>query len=99
MSILTEKQIVEPSLVVRGIKKRCCKVDHHIFYFKKREPQQVDIEKLKELCQKALEKYMRSVEMAHLFLQPQTMTKHSSGLESFTFEMFSNEKIELEVNQ
>lgn len=98
MSILMEKQVVEPSLVVRGIKKRCRKIDHHIFYFKKREPQQVDVEKLKELCGKALEKYMRSVESAHLSLQPQTMTKHSNGFESFSYELFSNEKIELEVN-
>ncbi|MCB0379412.1 MAG: hypothetical protein KDD33_13040 [Bdellovibrionales bacterium] len=97
MSILEEKQVIEPSLVVKGIKKRGRKSRRHIFYFKKIDPQQVNVEKLKELCQKALKKYMRSVESAHLSLQPQTMTKHSNGYESFSFMMFTNEIIELEV--
>ncbi len=97
MKEIEKKEVIRPVLQVWGVKKRARKSKFHSFDFKSRAPEAVDIEKLKSLCAQAMQKYMRKVEKAELSLQPQTLTVYDNGMESSTFLMFSDEKIELEV--
>lgn len=99
MKEVSKKEMVRPSLQVWGVKKRCRKVDFHSFNLKSREPDAVNLEELKAICEQAIKKYMRTVKKAHLSLQPQTVTTYDDGSEVNSYMLFSDEKIELEVNQ
>lgn len=99
MKEASKKEMVRPSLQVWGIKKRCRKVNFHSFNLKSREPDAVNLEELKAICERGMKKHMRTVKSAHLSLQPQTVTTYDDGSEVSSYMMFSDEKIELEVPQ
>ena len=97
MKEIEKKELIQPALIVNGVKKRARKVRNHRFEFKRRPSEAINIDALKAGCEKAMLKHMRSIESAYLSLQPVSLTVYDNGLESSSYMLFSDEQIQLEV--